>query len=190
MFQSLSVKVCICTSISWYFQKIYKICISRAGEKIPSPISLYFRKVTAKVSRNNSQMTLGLNIPFPYFRHFRFSWVEAYQILCLSSFQCTPNQNNRLGKKCVRKKDLLKSRVVISNESLGTHHCSRFFNFNPYLWVKGHKKYPFSLTFWKSPTLFTDFPEMVSIIPDGQQATQQVLGRALMEFREQSPQNL
>ena len=36
-------------------------------------------------------MTLGLNIPFIYFRHIKVSWVKAYQFsLFLSSFQCTP----------------------------------------------------------------------------------------------------
>ena len=49
--------------------------------------------------------------------------------------------------------------------------------------MKGHRKYPFSLIFLKYPTLFTDFSEKVYIIPNGQQASQQVLGRALMGFQ-------
>ena len=43
-------------------------------------ISLFFRKMTAKVSRNNYANTaLGLKIPLIYFRHLRVSWVKAYQ---------------------------------------------------------------------------------------------------------------
>ena len=49
MFQFSSVNVCICTSISWYFNKIDQIAFSELEKNSPT-ISLFFRKMTAEVN--------------------------------------------------------------------------------------------------------------------------------------------
>ena len=43
----------------------------QSWKKNSPTISLFFRKMTAKVSRNNCQTVLGLNVPLIYFRHLK-----------------------------------------------------------------------------------------------------------------------
>ena len=73
--------------------------ISRAGEKISPTISLFFRKMTALVLKGSCAKR---------FKDWRSLWYNfegskltgsklASLHVCLHSFQCTPDQNNRLG---------------------------------------------------------------------------------------------
>ena len=79
MFQSSSVNVCNCTSISWYFSKIDELAFPKLEKKFSNDFALFSCKM-------RYQTALGLKIPLIYFRHSKVSWVKAYLISCLFIF--------------------------------------------------------------------------------------------------------
>ena len=61
---------------------------------------------------------LDLHIPFIYFREIEVSWVKAYQISCLSSFQYTPLPDLMYKKK--RLLNSLETRILfIPQKTIG-----------------------------------------------------------------------
>ena len=80
--------------------------IYRAGEKISQAISLFFRKIIAKFScakRLKDWTFLWYNSENS---KLAGSKLASFHV-CLHSFQCTLDQNNRFSKKCIRWKDFL-----------------------------------------------------------------------------------
>ena len=53
MFQFSSVNACICTSISWYFNKIDQIAFSELEKDFLQQFRSFFCEMTAEVLRNN-----------------------------------------------------------------------------------------------------------------------------------------
>ena len=77
--------VCICTSISWYFNKIELIAFSGLAKNFLQR----FQSFSVKRLPSYQDITVpnGVRkVPMIYFRHLNVSWVNAYQISCLFIF--------------------------------------------------------------------------------------------------------
>ena len=109
MFQFSSVNVCICTSISWHFNKIHLIALSELKKNFSNGFALLFCKMTAEVSRNNCAKG---------HEDWKFIWYIldisklagsklTRFLVCLSSPQYTPLLKDLKGWlwKCIRWKD-------------------------------------------------------------------------------------
>ena len=99
------LNICICTSISWYFNKIDQTAISDL-EKISA--TLFFHKITVEVSRNKcAKRHKDWKFPLIYFRHLKVGCVKAYQISCLFIFTSIYplTRLKGLAVECIRRKD-------------------------------------------------------------------------------------
>ena len=75
MFQFLSVNVCICTSISWYFNKIDQIAFSELEKIFSNYFALFLWNDCRCIKKQLCQTAYGLKIPLIYLRVV-FYWAE------------------------------------------------------------------------------------------------------------------